>query len=129
VEQSNSSAGGGTHIQRWHLEHGVTAESIVPNALLLIGRQARMLCVWPQDNSVEINLWRNEETLVVEEVRVYDRKEDLPWIVDVRFPSSGQGGADRLACELIDVTDDPSPAAVDTLIEHARKRMNQPLDL
>jgi hypothetical protein len=129
VEGAGTPLGGGAHIQRWHLEHRVAAESIAPNALLLPGRRAKLLCVWPQDDRVEIKLWRNEESLVVEEVRVYERREDLPWIVDVHFPPSGQGGAVRLACELIDVTDDTSPSAVNLLIARARQRMNQPLSL
>jgi hypothetical protein len=129
VEWVGVAATSGAHIQRWHLEHGVSAENVAPNALLLTGRWAKLLCVWPQDESVEIKLWRNEETLIVEDVRVYERKEDLPWIVDVHFPSSVQGGVDRLVCEMIDVTEDPSPSAANPLIERARKRTNDPLNL
>jgi hypothetical protein len=129
VERLSSQEVGGSHIQRWHLEHGVSAETVAPNALLLTGREAKLLCVWPQDEAVKLKLWRNEETLVVEDVRVYERKEDLPWIVDVHFPSSQYGGVDRLVCEMIVVTEDPSSNAVIPLIERARQRMNDPLIL
>lgn len=127
---------GQPHVQRWHLEHGVTAEraGTDDHALLLRGRSSRLLCVWPEESAVTIRLWKQEPVLAIDSVPDYKEASDLPWIVDVAFgPATGEPIADnvqcRLPCLFADVTDAAQPmeaivARCRTLLERADRGLH-----
>lgn len=114
---------GQPHVQRWHLEHGVTVERVETDvgdgdaesgALLLRGRSSRLLCVWSERSAVTIRLWKQEAVLAIGSVPDYKSATDLPWIVDVSFRSAegvhaADGSRSRLPCLFLDVTHAEEP--------------------
>lgn len=93
------------HVQRWHLEHDVQVETAGTNALLLTGKKARLLAVWPEDSGVSVHMWRNEAVLDISGLPRYKEPADLPWIIDIRFKPSARGSG-QIQCILVDVTDE-----------------------
>jgi hypothetical protein len=112
------------HVQRWHLEHGVRVDAVGENALLLSGARARLLCVWPNDGGIAFHMWRNESVLDIDGLSRYRSAEDLPWIVDVRFPSGANRRRDQIRCIFLDVTDDVTH--LPAMIDRCRELLNEP---
>jgi hypothetical protein len=92
------------HIQRWHLEHAVEVETAGTNALVLSGKKARLLCVWPEEQQIAFDFWKNEAALELEGLAAYKNASDLPWIIDVRFHAGNKEGTDRIQCLFVDIT-------------------------
>src|SRR5690606_30166941 len=105
-----AAAGGPAHIQRWHFERGVEAESLDRAAFLLTGKQGFLLCVWPDREDLSVRLYKDESVREIEHANLGPEPGGLPWIADVRF----SGG--RLPCMFI-----PLKTRDGTPLERCRK--------